>query len=149
MQDSLTLIRSASEIDISDPPPNANPAVIGMNFGRTTLGDIARLYWFGLPYGIAYEDIWYVVGRDLLGVILLYTDKSAHDEAAMFNALQNFAPRRILTVHLPHIPPTHQPALEIEALDATALWACVRQLLRIAPPDGYTDMMLAALEQGQ
>lgn len=148
LEDGLTLMRSASEVAISDRPADANPSVVGMNFGRTSVGDVARLYWFGLPYGLDYEEMWYVIGRDLLGVVLLYTDHSAADQAdAMAAALHRFAPDRVLTAHLPQVLPPHQPALEIPTLDAAGLWACVRGLLAVAPPDGYTDAMLDVLDR--
>jgi hypothetical protein len=96
------LVRQLSEIPVELPPPQANPGVISMRFGRLTIPASAamdtptaegssglRLYLFGLPWGLHFREMWDVVGRDLFGV--LARASGTPDDDAMHPALTDFA----------------------------------------------------------
>lgn len=93
------LVRALSEIPVEMPPPDANPSVIAMRFGRLTLGEDLRLYIFGLPWGLAFREMWDVIGRDVYAVIAAAAPPPPHDTAppTMPDALRAFAgPARLL-----------------------------------------------------
>lgn len=113
--DAMAFIQSLSEIPVEIPPSNANPAVVSMNFGRLSLPDLARLYFFGLPWGDDYETIWHVVGRDLLGVIVLANVQKA---AEIMPALARFAPGQVVAVDPSALSKPHGALIHlVEALD--------------------------------
>lgn len=145
MTDTTTFIRNISEITISDPPPDANPSVISMNFGRTTLMDVVRVYWFGIPYGLDYAEMWHIIGRDLLGIIVVFGGDAPDDAATLVSALSDFAPQRVLVAHTTNMPPVGNAiALAIDGLDRQSAWRSLGQLLNHMPADGYTDAIINA-----